>query len=122
MKKEKSQLQEILDLFLNLVDPTMPLPTREEHNRIREVRIGLISNDINIDDLVKDYHESQMEIVNIWSIQDVYTRAEDMFLEVTESEAWEILQRVKRYFDAEVGISWDSIDQAIDEHFREKTQ
>lgn len=57
-----------------------------------------------------DIHErlaARHQIAHIWSIEDVQLLRPDL----TDEQAWEILQAVKHQCDACVGINWDVISQ-----------
>ena len=49
-----------------------------------------------------------------WHVEDVECRLEDYWgFELTEEECQRVLEKVADSFDATIGISWDSIDCAI---------
>ena len=50
---------------------------------------------------------TRRQIADIWSIEDVQSQCDWL----TDEQAWEVLQSVKRHSDASVGINWDVIDQ-----------
>lgn len=54
-----------------------------------------------------------MEIHIIWQTEDVLDTAKQMEVELTEEEANEILFTVEHNHDANFGISWDTIEWAI---------
>ena len=67
---------------------------------VREVSLSLAS----------DIHRllaTRRQIAHIWSIEDVQSRCDWL----TDEQAWEVLQSVKRHSDACVGINWDVLDQ-----------
>jgi len=49
----------------------------------------------------------------IWCIEDV----QEVRLDLTDDQAWEVLQEVERKHDAEFGISWTSLKIFADELF-----
>ena len=59
-----------------------------------------------------------------WFIEDVESRLEDNFngLVLTEAECLKVLEYVADSFDATVGISWDSIDEAIEALFGDRME
>lgn len=64
--------------------------------------------------LIYKYGEKQERTISIvWSIEDVYERAEHCQVELTEKEALEVLSNLKNKHDAEIGINWDVIDSMI---------
>ena len=56
-----------------------------------------------------------MEIHIGWSTEDVLQRAKDNDVKLTEDEANSILLEIQRDYDADVGISWGTIDVYIDD-------
>ena len=56
---------------------------------------------------------SEVIAVSIWTTEDVFTKAEQMKTSLTLKEAEEILEEVNRKQDATIGITWDTIEQAI---------
>lgn len=54
--------------------------------------------------------EDPDEISVSWHIDDVIERAKERDIKVTEDEAREILQAVKKHHDASIGINWDVLD------------
>ena len=55
-----------------------------------------------------------MEIHIGWSTEDVLQRAKDNDVKLTEDEANSILLEMQRDYDADVGISWETIDDYIE--------
>jgi hypothetical protein len=45
----------------------------------------------------------RQQIADIWSTEDVQTIRPDL----TDAQAWEVLQATRRYHDATIGINWD---------------
>jgi len=56
-----------------------------------------------------------MEINIIWSTEDVLHQAKEKGVKLTEDEANEILLQMERKHDADIGISWGTIDVYIDD-------
>ena len=56
-----------------------------------------------------------MEISIIWSTEDVLHQAKEKGVKLTEDEANEILLQMERKHDADIGISWTTIDVYIDD-------
>ena len=50
------------------------------------------------------------KIANVWSFEDVISRAEENGQEITKEQAIEVLQTILHKFDATVGINWTTID------------
>ena len=55
-----------------------------------------------------------MEINIIWSTEDVLHQAKEKGVKLTEDEANEILLQMERKHDADIGISWSTIDDYIE--------
>ena len=51
-----------------------------------------------------------------WSYEDVLTHASEREIDITKDEAYEIIDHVESSFDASVGVSWDTIYWAVDDH------
>lgn len=60
---------------------------------------------------IKDIKNLPEEIKDVWSWEDVRSRDESL----TEIECKQVLVIVDGNRDAEIGINWDVIDNAIDE-------
>ena len=56
-----------------------------------------------------------MEISIIWSTEDVLHQAKEKGVKLTEDEANQILLQMERKHDADIGISWGTIDDYIDD-------
>ncbi len=56
------------------------------------------------------------QIAAIWSVLDVQRVRPDL----SEAEAWEVLQWIDRYQDGEHGITWDTLRLTADEKFPKK--
>ena len=56
-----------------------------------------------------------MEINITWSTEDVLHQAKEKGVKLTEDEANEMLLQMERKHDADVGISWQTIDVYIDD-------
>ena len=52
---------------------------------------------------------TRRQIAHIWSIEDVQSQCDWL----TDEQAWEVLQSVKRHVDACVGINWDVINHVV---------
>jgi hypothetical protein len=63
-----------------------------------------------------DIHEllvKRQQIAAIWSIEDVQSIRPDL----SEEQAWEVLQQVDRHKDAELGITWLTLEMAAEHLF-----
>lgn len=49
-----------------------------------------------------------------WSTFDVLFKAEEMEIDLTQDQAVEILQNIKKSHDCENGITWETIKQGIE--------
>jgi hypothetical protein len=61
-----------------------------------------LGQDIDIHSILSEHRQ----IAIIWSIHDVQQIRPDL----TDDQAWEVLQEVDRIYDAECGINWESIE------------
>jgi hypothetical protein len=52
------------------------------------------------------WHAERKEIANVWMIEDVLSIRPDL----TEEQAWEVLQVAESRHDATIGINWDVLD------------
>jgi len=50
------------------------------------------------------------QIADIWCIEDVHGLRPDL----TDDQAWDVLQQVKRKYDAEFGICWLTLEIIAD--------
>lgn len=53
------------------------------------------------------------EITIKWCIEDVYERALRLKIPVSEKQASDILQKMKRNHDCTLGITWETIDSYL---------
>ena len=63
-----------------------------------------------------DIHEiaaKRRQIAMLWSVEDVQEVRPDL----TDDQAWEVLQRAHRQHDATIGINWDTLQIWADEMF-----
>jgi hypothetical protein len=51
-----------------------------------------------------------------WSEEDVQHVASDMDVQISAEEADEIILHVESAFDASIGVSWDTIEWAVEDH------
>jgi hypothetical protein len=66
-----------------------------------------------------DVHEALAlggQIAAIWSVEDVQQERPNL----TEDQAWEVLQRVEHYHDCNYGITWDTLRLTADALFPRK--
>ena len=49
-----------------------------------------------------------------WTLDDVYSQAETMRVEITYDQAVSVLHEIAHYHDANIGINWLVIESAID--------
>ncbi len=72
----------------------------------------LMRNDIiNIDVETELSHQRKMAF--IWSIDDVQEVRPDL----SGKQAWKVLVRIKRCYDGNVGVTWDTIQYTAEELF-----
>jgi len=84
------------------------------------IAAGLVSPEKKEDLITALKKEWRDKIAPSWSAEDVIYRAEENGVTLTEEEAIEILYRVDRRWDANVGISWDIFDIFIDDVVEER--
>jgi hypothetical protein len=64
--------------------------------------------------LILDEHTGEWEIVERWTETDIRHQAEYSYgIELTPDQSYEILKLVMKSHDANTGINWDVIDNAI---------
>lgn len=51
--------------------------------------------------------------IHLWQLSDVFEKSVDMDIEITEKEAREILSDIQDTIDSELGVSWTTIEQGI---------
>lgn len=77
--------------------------TQEEYNLVERMLEQL-----------RDY--GSMKIAAIWSTEDVFWKAQEMDVELTEEDAERILSEVDRHQDSSLGITWEDIGYEIEEY------
>jgi hypothetical protein len=68
-----------------------------------------------------DVHEFlavRRQIAVIWSPEDVQEARPDL----TDDQAWEVLQRVERQHDCNYGITWTTLETVADDMFPEPAE
>ena len=76
------------------------------------------TNDIDIDCHVHRLLAKQNKIAVIWCTDDVRGIRPDL----TEDQAWQVLEQVRDIHDAEWGISWTTLDTVAGDLFPEPTK
>lgn len=54
------------------------------------------------------------QIAIVWGTEDILTKAKEKEIKLTEKEARLILKNLQRNHDCEYGITWETIDTAIE--------
>lgn len=62
---------------------------------------------------LQGYKPDEHIAVAIWCEADVLGRAKELGKKITRKQAQEILDDIEQHHDAELGISWDTLDCAI---------
>ena len=68
-----------------------------------------------IEHLQKSYKPKDVLAVAIWQVDDVLGRAKEREIEITREQAEKIVSRIDRRKDATLGITWVTIDCALDD-------
>lgn len=71
---------------------------------------------IDLQDALKDAEQFHCG----WCADDVMQRASQMEVKITQREAEEIIDSVAHNHDATIGVSWDTIEWAIEEHIEQR--
>ena len=58
---------------------------------------------------------SEKRLSIVWSTLDIQSQAESMGLSLDDDQAYEILEQVIDDHDANIGVSWDTIEYYITE-------
>jgi hypothetical protein len=120
----REAIQQLRDLPDNLESEDDPAFTVEQvdflEKRLYEVRALLEGEDrsqlyADITLYVHDLLGKHRQIATIWSVEDVQEIRPDL----TDDQAWEVLEQVGRKHDAEYGISWTKFETVADELFPE---
>jgi len=67
-----------------------------------------------IEDLSNFYKPSDHVAIAIWSIEDVINQAKENGMKITKKQAEKVIDFIDRKQDATLGISWTTIDCALD--------
>jgi hypothetical protein len=74
--------------------------------RFCEIRCALAGeydpHELDFDALLAE----RQQIAAIWSVEDVQEVRPDL----TDQQAWEVLQEVKRHYDATIGVTWVTLE------------
>ena len=63
--------------------------------------------------LLDGYDPNEIVATTTWSIGDIFAKAEEIEAALTISDAEEILETIHMDCSAEIGITWEVIEQAI---------
>lgn len=67
--------------------------------------------------LLTQFEQYKKESIK-WSKEDILTYVEDYYQQmISEEEAQAILEKMIRMHDANIGITWDTLEYHIDDHF-----
>ena len=67
-----------------------------------------------IQHLQKSFKSTEVIAIAIWTVSDVVERAKKREIELSQEQAEEVLDNIDRHQDCNFGISWDTIDNYID--------
>jgi hypothetical protein len=56
---------------------------------------------------------SETTIASLWDVEDVIEKADQMGIQITKEDAFEVLERINYNHDANIGINWDVIGMNI---------
>lgn len=62
---------------------------------------------------VHQFLDTNREIAVIWEVDDVLV----LRPELTDDQAWQVLQHAKRHHDAGIGLNWDTLESAAKDLF-----
>lgn len=60
------------------------------------------------------YKPDDVIVAHIWQPEDVIMRADERGIEITQEEAEDAILDIEHHLDCELGITWITIDCAID--------
>ena len=56
-------------------------------------------------------------LIDIWHTNDIIETAKDMEIDLTSKQVKEVMEQLENTHNAEIGINWDTIENAINEVF-----
>jgi uncharacterized protein HemY len=68
---------------------------------------------------LQGYNPDDVVAYDIWQVEDVMQQAKEDGVVISEENAKEVLERIDRHKDAEVGISWAVISSVLDDMVEE---
>ncbi len=66
---------------------------------------------------IRQYLENERSIADIWNIEDVQSLRNDL----TDEEAWHVLQTIEKQLDSNLGITWDAIENVANQLYPTNT-
>jgi hypothetical protein len=117
-RKAASRLLAALEYLAEQADEDCPAEYRSRHfvdaledgrNAVAEAKDAAIvpdSGEVDIHAILASRHQ----IAEVWSVEDVLSVRPGL----TAEQSWDALQRVKRSFDAGIGINWEVLQIAAD--------
>ena len=79
----------------------------------RNTEIGKV-----VQDALKDYWTDRVAVV--WQSDDILEKAEELGIQLTKQQVRDILQVLIDKHDCEHGITWDTIEYAVEEYRKEE--
>lgn len=74
----------------------------------------IIDTSDNADTLITQYYDNTNRIALIWGIDDVKFQADELGVELSDQQAFDILHDINKKHDASIGVNWDVIKCYID--------
>lgn len=87
-----------------------------EGTGIHKIAEEIIDRSDNADTLITQHYDSTDRIALIWGIDDVKFQADELGIELSDQQAFDILHDINRKHDASIGVNWDVIKCYIDIH------
>jgi len=69
----------------------------------------------HIEFLQRNYKQSDVIAVAVWTVDDVLEQAKKKKMKITKEDAEEVLDRIDRKQSADLGITWDTLDCYLDD-------
>lgn len=76
----------------------------------------LENSEPNLDDAAKKYYSNTNRIILVWGTDDIQHQAEGLNIELSDSEAMDILTEIENKHDASIGVNWGVISEYIRMH------
>lgn len=102
----------VYQLFLRKLKETVPQKLTKEERQLKLER--------QIEAAKKLLAANGIQSSGLWSMDDIIEIARELKRRCSKKDARTILAKIEEDFNAELGITWQSVEQCVEDYFQEK--